>query len=201
MTEPVSLDQVKAHLRLDPGETDQDDYLTLLILAARRASESALDRSVVGATDVLTLDAFPGEEHEPFPVIPLEARSPRSREIALAGGTVASVTSIAYFDQTDTAQVLDPSQFTADLADAPALLAAVDKWPQTAVRPDAVTITYLVSPLSSDDLAVVSMAMLLVIGHWYRNRESVAVDIRGTPVELPLSFTWLLGPLREWPSE
>ncbi|WBO23936.1 head-tail connector protein [Sphingomonas abietis] len=202
MTEPVSLDQLKVHLRLEEGETDEDAYLTGMIMAARRACEYQINRSVVGATDVLNLDIFPGEEHSPFPIIPLEACSPRSRDICLAGGMVASVTSVTYFDEAGAEQTLDPSTYFADLVDAPALLAPVGRsWPKTQNRPGAVTITYLVSPLTADDLATVAQAMLLLIGHWYRNRESVAVDIRGTPIELPLSVTWLLTPLRQWATD
>jgi uncharacterized phiE125 gp8 family phage protein len=201
MSEPVSLDIVKEHLRLDVGDTSEDAYLSGLIVAARRACEKRIDRSVVGAVEILTLDRFPGADSLWPYAITLEARSPRARDIVLAGGSIASVTALVYFDRDGAQQTLASGSYYADLADEPAVLAPIGAWPGTAERPDAVTITYTVSPLAADDLAMVVQAMLLLIGGWYRNPEAVAVDQRGVPAELPLSVTWLLEPLRQWPTE
>ncbi|GGB21473.1 hypothetical protein GCM10011380_08810 [Sphingomonas metalli] len=48
MTEPVSLEDIKRHLRLDPEDTDEDAYLTSLLVAARRAVELQIGRAVIG---------------------------------------------------------------------------------------------------------------------------------------------------------
>lgn len=56
MSEPVTLDQVKAHLRLDPGVTDEDGYIGALALAARRAVETRTRRTLVGAAPTLVDD-------------------------------------------------------------------------------------------------------------------------------------------------
>jgi hypothetical protein len=61
-----------------------------------------------------------------------------------------------------------------------------------------VSIVYVVSPLGTDDLACLCHAMRLVIGNWYRNRESTQVDGRGAPAEIPQTVSWLLEPLRQW---
>lgn len=45
------------------------------------------------------------------------------------------------------------------------------------------------------DLAVIKAAMLLLIGHWYANRE--AVSLGAASAEMPLSVSWLLQPLRQ----
>jgi uncharacterized phiE125 gp8 family phage protein len=46
----VSLDDVKAHLRLDPADTSQDAYLELLIRAATRVAEDYTRRTFINTT-------------------------------------------------------------------------------------------------------------------------------------------------------
>lgn len=46
----VSLDEVKEHLRLDPSDTSQDAYLTLLIRAATRIAELYTKRTFINTT-------------------------------------------------------------------------------------------------------------------------------------------------------
>lgn len=63
MTEPVALADVKAHLRLDAGATDEDGYLEILITAARRAVELRTRRSIVGITPTLAGDDLVTARH------------------------------------------------------------------------------------------------------------------------------------------
>ncbi len=57
--EPVKLDQVKSHLRIDPTEDSDDAHLALLVIAARRAIEQRTGRAVVGeAADIGDDDAM-----------------------------------------------------------------------------------------------------------------------------------------------
>lgn len=48
MSEPVSLDQIKADLRLDPSATDEDAQLTRYLVAARRMVELRTGRRFAG---------------------------------------------------------------------------------------------------------------------------------------------------------
>lgn len=201
MTEPVALSTLKVHLRLDESATDEDVYLAGLISAARRACEAQINCSIVGTSKTLVLDAYPKLGDGLAPLFPLEVTPPDPLAITLPGGAVASITSIAYFDVAGDEQTLAPGAYVADLAEVPARIAPDGAWPATAAQPGAVIISYVISPLSADDLAVVAQAMLLLIGGWYRNRESVQVDARGVPAEIPLAVTWLLQPLRQWATE
>lgn len=45
--EPVTLEQVKVQLRLDPSDSSQDDYLKLMIAAASREIERYTGRKIV----------------------------------------------------------------------------------------------------------------------------------------------------------
>jgi uncharacterized phiE125 gp8 family phage protein len=201
MAEPVSLAIVKTHLRLDPSETDEDDFLSGMITAARRASEKAINLSVMGVATTLTLDHFPGHHHHLLPTYPVETRKADALIIELPGGTVSSVESIAYRDPTGTEQTLDPSTYIVDATRVPARVGPAIDWPRAGIEPGPIVISYTVSPLGTDDTAVVVQAMLLMMGHWYKNREATQVDARGAPAEIPLSSTWLLNSIRKWATE
>lgn len=56
MSEPVTLDDIKVHLRLEPGVTDEDVYLQTLIVGARRWVELHTKRVIVGASPTLVGD-------------------------------------------------------------------------------------------------------------------------------------------------
>ena len=187
MTEPVSLNSLKVHLRLDPGETGEDTYLEGLIVAARRTCEHTINRSVAGGATVLVRDAFP----EAFdPTLTLAARR-QALAIALPGGLVTSVDSVTWRDSSGT-NTLDPGTYVAGLDEMPAHLAPVGTWPRADGLPGAVRVSYTLAGLDSDDLATVSQAMLLIIGSWYDVRSAVAIDMRGSPDEIPMGAAWLL---------
>lgn len=50
--EPVSLEQIKEHLRLGAGATNEDDFLRSLIMAARRAVELRTRRTIMGLDEM-----------------------------------------------------------------------------------------------------------------------------------------------------
>ena len=200
MTEPVTLDQVKAYLRLDSSVTDQDDWLTGSIIAARRLCEKHINQSVQGTAKVLVLDGFPRVTD---PTLPFSRRRAKLA-IPLLGGTVATVSSIAYTDDTGTTITLDDSQWQLDTSVMPARLAPAPgnvwpdgEWPQTGNDFASVTISYTVSPLAADDLAIVVQAMLMLIARWENQREA-GVDVRGTPAEIPFGVTILLDAIRSY---
>ena len=56
-SEPVSLTEAKAHLRLDSA--DDDSLITALIRSARETAEAHMRRALVSQTWRLSLDRFP----------------------------------------------------------------------------------------------------------------------------------------------
>lgn len=62
MTEPVTLAEVKAHLRLGSA-TAEDAYLTAMIVAARRAVELRTRRTIVGEAPTLSGDDLQAAKH------------------------------------------------------------------------------------------------------------------------------------------
>jgi uncharacterized phiE125 gp8 family phage protein len=79
--EPVSLLEIKQHLRLDVDETIEDDLLTRKIVTARKHVEEITRRQLITATWDMFLDCWPDK---PF--------------IKLPFGNLQSVTSVKYKD-------------------------------------------------------------------------------------------------------
>jgi uncharacterized phiE125 gp8 family phage protein len=195
MPEPVSLANAKQHLRLEATFNDEDDLLTGMIVAARRGCERYLNRSVIGQSRIATFTRFPIYPYVITGQLPLRDQL----SLYLEGGLLASVDSVTYTDTGGVFRTIDPSTYTLDAAVVPALLTPSDVWPTAIDRPASISVAYTLAAMNTDDATTVAQAIRLLIGHWYRNRESVAVDVRGTPIELPNTVAWLLDTLRVIP--
>lgn len=99
--EPLSLTEVKNHLRVD--DTDSDALITALIAAARREAEAITRRSLVLQTWDYALDDWPRDEIIVLPKSPLRG-----------------VVSISYVAPDGVAQTLAASDYTVDRASDPA---------------------------------------------------------------------------------
>ena len=174
--EPVTLAQVKAHLRIDPDITADDALLTALIPAARAQAEHRTGRRFGPQTWSRVLGAFP------------------AGPIILPDPPVTAVVSIAYDDPNGAEQTLAPSAYRARLAGEPAAVRPVSAWPATLGEEGAVRITYTCGvPATDPRWPSLQAWMLLAIGTWYTQREAAT---EGRLAELPHDF-WagLLDPL------
>ena len=63
MSEPVALEDIKTHLRLDPDATTEDVYLNSLIVAARRMVERETQRTIVGPAPTIVDDDLEVAKH------------------------------------------------------------------------------------------------------------------------------------------
>jgi uncharacterized phiE125 gp8 family phage protein len=175
-TEPITLDEAKAHLRVDLEA--EDTLIEALITAAREQAEAYLKRALVTQTWELYLDEFPEQIDVPFP--PLQ-----------------SVTSIVYVDDDGVDQTLDTSTYTVDAKAQPGrIVPAYDEsWPSTRAVPNAVTVQFVAGYGAASAVPLsIKQAMLLMIGDMYENRESFVI---GQSVnELPLTSERLLWPYR-----
>ena len=106
---------------------------------------------------------------------------------------VSSITHIKYYDSDDAEQTLDPSNYILDDVSKPARigLAVNGTLPDLSDRINAVHVQYFVGVSSSSGVPDgIKQAVLLTLGNWYENRQSV---ISGrTATELPLSSQYLL---------
>lgn len=94
IAEPVSLAEVKQHLRVDIP--DDDALILALISSARQMAETLTNRQLLSATWNLVLDAFPGPSLMSVPA-GLSYSIP-GHAILIPKGPVQTVTSIVYQD-------------------------------------------------------------------------------------------------------
>ena len=177
-TEPVTLDEAKAHLRVT-GSAD-DTYITTLIKGARVASEILMGRALITQTWRYTSDKFPC-----------------GRVIKLEKGRIQSVTSVKYFDSAGVQQTLSTDFYTVDTYSEPArvVLKSTKSWPDTADEPNAVEIIYIAGYGNASTVPQdIIQAILFLVGHFYANREPLMIATYGQVQELPLTFKWLLLP-------
>lgn len=174
--EPVTLSEAKAHLRIMECVTEDDAYLIGLIAAARHYFENRVGQTTTRTQWRAKVHGWwtcscMGAE-VPYPPLAGDA-SGHGVTLSWDGGTADAadivVDAIAY-----------PGTVRYDGADGP----PCDKG-------DA-TITWWAGVDSPSDIpALWKSAMLMLIGHWYENRQAVVTD--SGAMEVPMSFDLIVG--------
>ena len=107
---------------------------------------------------------------------------------------VVSITHVKYYDSDDSQQTLSSSNYILDGTSKPARIGiAVDgSLPNLSDRINAVEVKYTVGygTASTDVPEGIRTAIILTVGNWYENRQSVITG--RTATELPLSSQYLL---------
>lgn len=152
--EPITLAEAKLHLRVD--STDDDSYITALIVAARQAAEHITERALLPQTWEMALDSLDGE-------------------IQLLKPPLVSITSFQYVDvdgvlQTYTGYALDnysePARLTPSYG---------TDWPVTRDQANSVLIRFVAGYADAASVPQeIKSWILLRIGSLYENRESIA---------------------------
>jgi uncharacterized phiE125 gp8 family phage protein len=171
LTEPVSLDEAKNHLKIDvsPPQPHPDDALIRRhIKAARIWAENFQARAYISQTWRLTLDGFPKGE----------------RFISLPRPPLQYVTQISYFDgsATQTISMVDPSGniletdlflVNTDAEPGRICLKAGKSWPTAAHQEMSVQIEYVAGYVEAEDVPEdVKTAVLLRVGELYDNEQT-----------------------------
>lgn len=176
----VSVADAKAHLRVD---YDDDDSLIERLI---EAVESHLD----GYAGILGRALISQTWQEQFPYF--------RYDMPLRLGPVQSVTSVSYYDNDEALQTASADTYRLHETASRAYLQQRDgqSWPSTYTRDDAVTITYVAGygDDASDVPAGIVQAALLLVSHWYENREGVAAGI--SMADVPMAVDALLTPYR-----
>ena len=156
-TTPVTLAEVKAHLRIDPADTSQDDELTLFINAATKFGEKYTGREFINKTFRTFRDCFD----------PCGFEIRRSR--------LQSVIDIKYLDSDSVQQTVDSSgyfnTFSNDFAEIK--LNPAQQWPSDVLdRVQAIEIEFVAGygATSADVPDSIRSALLNHIGALYANR-------------------------------
>lgn len=152
----VDLATAKLHLRVD--HADEDALITALIAAAADMAGQHTGRSIAKCTWLLRLDTFP------------------VAGLRLLWPPVLSVEAVEYLDADGAPQTLPAASYTVDAHSEPARLvtASGQAWPATALKPNAVTVRYTAG-YGADCPEPIRQWVLLQVGYWYHNRESINV--------------------------
>lgn len=173
---PVTLAEAKAHLRVDG--TSQDAHITALVRAAADQIERDTGLSLRAREFAQTVNDWGVSR------IRLERRP------------LNSITSVVYDAETGSEATLAADQYRPrDFLGMPNIIPAKDvTWPALESIPGAVRVTYAAGLPSNDTVpATLKQAALLLVGHWFENREGVAMKESHA---LEQGYAALIGPHR-----
>jgi len=167
--EPVTLAEAKAHCRVDGS--DEDDLITALIVAARQWVERHLDQALISQEVTAKRTGFPN-----------------AWRIYLPFTALRSVASVEYLDSDRVSQSLATTVYEVDTFGIPGsiYLKQDQEWPSdVASEPDTVTIVYQagIAATAATTPQAIKQAVLLLVGHWYENREAVVIGTIASSVQ------------------
>ena len=185
---PLTLQEVKDHLRIDYSDTDS--IITAYLDAATSYVDGEygyLGRALVTQTWELTIDSFPTNEIR-IPLPPLQ-----------------SISSIKYDDADGNEQTLDPTAYFVDAVSEPAwIVPATGGWPTGIFSGvNAVRVRFVAGYDPTTDSPpdyranvprAIKQAMFLLIGAFHEHREDEIVGL--TTMRLPFAAENLLRPWR-----
>jgi len=155
--EPLVLSEVKTFLRVD--HDFEDGYIAALIAAAREYCEAYQRRAFINRELLVRIEKPQGVIKLPYP--PLQ-----------------TVQSIKYWDKYETVHQLENSDYTLDTVSVPGRIIPAGIWLCSA---RAMEVRYVAGYGEEPSFIPnsVKVAMLLLIGHWFENREAVS-NVQGT---------------------
>lgn len=167
--EPVTLNEAKAHLRVD--HNNEDALVTSLIKAAREYAEMFTNRALISQVWEMTLDYFPACNVIELPKPPLQ-----------------SVSSITYVDTNGDTQTWNSSNYQSDNTTVFGRITPAYgvEWPSTQSVVNAVTIRFLAG--YGDDVTEVPQSIrqgiLMVISDLYDGRQSSVLGVSVSPAPM-----------------
>jgi uncharacterized phiE125 gp8 family phage protein len=176
-TEPVTVAEAKAHLRIDG--TAEDVLIASLILTSRLHIEAALGLALVTQSWKLLLDRWP-KEHVPLPLYP--AQSVASVKVYAADGTPTTIAA---------------GDYLVDTASRPGRLVANGvSWPAPGKAAGGIEIAFTAGygAAATDVPAPIRQALLLLVAHWYEHRDPIEIGTDSTII--PAAVSELLKPYR-----
>lgn len=178
--EPVTLGDVKEHLRIDSDLTEDDAFLDTAIVAARTYVESTSNLALVTQKWTAWRGGFPG----------------CSGSICLPKRPLVSVDLFRYRDTDGVLQTLANTEYQADtVAFSPRIVPAYGKsWPSGRCDINALQIDCTFGYGAAAKVPEpVKWAIKLLVGHMYEHREETVVD-QFALKHIPMGVRHLLAP-------
>ena len=171
-TEPISLAEAKAHLRVT--HNDDDAYITTLIRTARASIEAQTGLCLISQAWSVFLDDWPEQGVIELPLAP-----------------VLDIADIKVYGDDDTFAIIDPAHYYEDKVSRPAriILRGSRSWAAPGRVANGIEILLTVGFTSVPE--PLREAMLQLVGHWHETRGDDAADDR------PPGLGQLIQPYRE----
>ena len=177
-SEPITLAEAKAQLRVESDFTDDDTWITTAITVVREQVEALTNRAIMPQSLELAISEFEDAMQLPKPPF-------------------SSLTSIQYYDEDNSIQTLSSSVYQLNDFVEPAeiSLAYEQTWPTVYDRPDAIRIAFDAGYADAASVpASVKQAMLMLLTDLYDNRSAATtnfntVKVSWTPAILNLLST------------
>lgn len=177
--EPISLAEAKAHLRIDG--TFEDALIQSLIITSRLHIEAALGLALITQGWSLYLD-----------------RWPRSARIVIPMRPVSAISAVRLWTMGDTSESVPTSNLLLDNHSASARIlwrgASPPPEPLRPVNGIEIAMALGFGATPADVPPTIRHALLLLVAHWYENREPV--EIGATSTAIPSMVAELLAPHR-----
>ncbi len=175
--EPVSLADMKAHLRIE--DEASDDWLGAAITAARIHVETAIRRVLIAQSWRIYRDAWPADGIVPIRVTPL-----------------ISVDTVTVYDAEGDPLELSGDDYEVDLVSAPARLVpkAGAGTPGRAVNGIEIDVTAGYGASSVDVPGPLRQAVLQIVAFWHEHRGALGADAGGGAI--PPGVAALIAPFR-----
>jgi uncharacterized phiE125 gp8 family phage protein len=155
-SEPITLEQAKAHLRVTGSE--EDSLINNLIVAVRNEAESYLNRVLIEQVWDLYLDEFPDDSDD---------------EIVIQKTPVTAITYIKYYDSAGVLQTWDRANYDLDHYNEPARVYSAYEVYYPAIRliKNAVQIRFTCGYGEAGDVPeAIKSGMYLYLSYLYDNR-------------------------------
>jgi uncharacterized phiE125 gp8 family phage protein len=178
-SEPVTVAEAKAHLRLDGAA--EDLLIASLILTSRLHVEAALGVALMTQSWRLILDRWPAWPEVPIPLRPIESIT--SVDVLAADGAPETMAASGY--------ILDQHGWP------PRLIRTGMTWPAPGRVAAGIEIAFTAGygAAASDVPAPIRQALLMLVAHWYEHRDPI--EIGSTVLAIPSGVSELLAPYRE----
>lgn len=174
--EPVSIDEVKAHLRIDGNS--EDALMSSLVLTSRLHIEAALGLALMTQQWQLVLDSWPA-----------------AGSVKLAIAPVQSITEVRIADKSGATTSVAASSYALEATGRPARIVPVEgAWPTPGRKTGGIQIDFVAGfgAAAQDVPAPIRQALLLLIAHWYEHRDPIEIGAPATAV--PHAVSRLLHP-------
>jgi uncharacterized phiE125 gp8 family phage protein len=174
----IDVDAAKAWIK--PDDDSEDAVIGALVNAAVKTIEMQTDKFLSVKDFTQELSGFPG--CHPY-------------EIRLLKGPVGTITGIEYDPSDGSAATPLASYRLVEGVNARLLPAYGEVWPATLDGSGTVRITGTAG-YADDEVPDLDQACLMLVAHWYQNREAVLAGPTASAIELPLAIEMLIRPYR-----